>query len=241
MINDQPSEKRSTAALLSVHSIFRTIQGEGPFTGTPCAFIRLAGCNLQCLKCDTDYTSTRTWYDVEAILKHVRDLNVPPSARNNRKFVVVTGGEPFRQSLTNLLLALVREGYYVQIETNGTLPPSPQVPFNQNTSQRLGTYIVVSPKAGKVHSEIWYHACCAKYVMACDSVCDDGLPGNVLLQGDVKQVARPPPGWRHPVYLQPQDDQSEAINLLNLKACLNSCLTHGYTLQLQTHKIVGLP
>ena len=59
MINKQPIEKRepSYEGTLQVHSIFKTIQGEGPFCGTPCVFVRLAGCNLQCPACDTDQ-----WY-----------------------------------------------------------------------------------------------------------------------------------------------------------------------------------
>ena len=53
--NGQPIEKvqRTFDGTLEVHSIFKTIQGEGPFCGTPAVFIRLAGCNLQCPWCDT--------------------------------------------------------------------------------------------------------------------------------------------------------------------------------------------
>lgn len=241
MINTQPAEKRSATALLSLHSIFKTIQGEGPFTGTPAAFIRLAGCNLQCLKCDTDYTTGRVDVDALHILEQVRKLDIPSSGLHRMKLAVITGGEPFRQQLSFLIMSLVRSGYYVQIETNGTLPPPPLVPFNTNPSQSLGAYIVVSPKAGKVHPDIWYHACCAKYVMNYHSILDDDLPGNVLGQGDVEEVARPPFGWKRPIYLQPEDSQDLTVNLQNQRACVASCLAHGYILQLQTHKIIGLP
>ena len=57
-INSQAIEKSAhyTTRSYDVHSIFPTIQGEGPFVGQPAIFIRLAGCNLQCPACDTDYT-----------------------------------------------------------------------------------------------------------------------------------------------------------------------------------------
>src|SRR3954467_9071958 len=48
---------RSDGNSLSIHSIFYTLQGEGPYSGCPAVFMRLAGCNLQCPGCDTDYTS----------------------------------------------------------------------------------------------------------------------------------------------------------------------------------------
>ena len=74
-INIQPIEKRelSVDGSVQVHSIFYTLQGEGPFSGQPAVFVRLAGCNLQCPACDTDYTSRRTPMPVAAILDAVRD------------------------------------------------------------------------------------------------------------------------------------------------------------------------
>ena len=60
-MNQQAPEKQQLRGdgLLAVHSIFYTIQGEGPFAGETAVFVRLAGCNLQCPLCDTDYTSDR--------------------------------------------------------------------------------------------------------------------------------------------------------------------------------------
>ena len=57
--NTQPAEKqvKSSGLILAINSIFYTIQGEGPFAGSPAVFVRLAGCNLQCPMCDTEYTS----------------------------------------------------------------------------------------------------------------------------------------------------------------------------------------
>ena len=98
-INIQPIEKlaRSDGLRLDVHSIFATIQGEGPFTGHPCVFVRLAGCNLQCPGCDTDYTEDRRMMQIYEIAESVASvLKASGSTRAKVPLVVITGGEPFR-------------------------------------------------------------------------------------------------------------------------------------------------
>lgn len=236
-LNTQPIEKRAhrTDGALDVHSIFYTIQGEGPFCGTPAVFVRLAGCNLQCPACDTEYTATRALMGPSAVLELVREQMPKPG------LVVITGGEPFRQNLERFLQVLTFAGYYVQIETNGTLPPSS---FNYNVldvSSRDGAYIVCSPKAGKVHPDIWDAACCAKYVLEAGNMREeDGLPINALMHTANPYVARPPEWWTRPIYLQPMDAKNTAENERNIMATRDSCLKHGYILQLQIHKIVGV-
>ena len=109
LLNIQPIEKLAhpVDGKLDVHSIFFTIQGEGPFTGHPAIFIRLAGCNLQCPKCDTDYTSKRSRMLYQDILGEVRRLT--PKTHKNRTLIVITGGEPLRQDL-HMLLDLIDYG-----------------------------------------------------------------------------------------------------------------------------------
>lgn len=235
-MNQQPIEKHvklSGDGILDVHSVFRTIQGEGPFCGTPSVFIRLAGCNLQCPSCDTDYTSNRWQSGPVALVDMVRELQTGG-------LVVITGGEPFRQYLTPLLAALVGSGYYVQIETNGTIQPC-GFPFNDKPDLRTGAYIVCSPKAGKVHPRISTLACAYKYVLSHDSVNpDDGLPLRALNHPAHPYVARPHEEYRRAVYLQPMDAHDEVENKKNLTAAIDSCMKHGYILQLQVHKIIEM-
>lgn len=233
-MNQQKIEKRVTAGTpLQVHSIFHTIQGEGPFCGTPAVFIRLAGCNLQCPACDTDYTSRRANCQVSLVLEDVGKL-----AKSG--LVVITGGEPFRQDITALIEALLDAGYYVQVESNGTLPPPTGIAFSYETQLREGAYLVISPKAGKVNQFAAMQSCCFKYVMnAQDIDHTDGLPTRALGH-PCTRLARPPEGFNRPIYLQPQDDKIGMQNALNLEACVNSCMTHGYILQLQVHKIIGM-
>lgn len=240
-LNDQAIEKRVDRAdgALDVHSIFYTIQGEGPFCGTPAIFVRLAGCNLQCPACDTEYTIGRKLMGPGAVVAEVNELWRAEKWRPGG-LVVITGGEPFRQNLTRLLEGLRYAGYYVQIETNGTLPPSS---YNYNVdavSDRAGVYIVCSPKSGKVHHEIWQQACCVKYVMEAQNMLEDGLPATALMHSANPCVARPPDWWDRPIYLQPMDAKNTAENARNVMAVRDSCMKHGYIMQLQIHKIIGV-
>lgn len=236
--NIQPIEKaelRDDHSIV-VHSLFYTIQGEGPLSGHPAIFVRLAGCNLQCPGCDTDYTSKRLRMQPEAIVREVSLLHPGP------RLVVITGGEPFRQSIGLLTQLLADSGYSVQIETNGTLPPPPGL--------AVGTWVVVSPKTGRVHPATAEIANAYKYVLSARSVAaDDGLPVQALDHTALPRVARPPavllddaggPFPRGAVYVQPMDEQDDELNAANMRAVVDTCLRHGYTMQLQLHKLIGL-
>lgn len=252
-MNIQPIEKREPAydGTLAVHSIFQTIQGEGPFCGTPCVFVRLAGCNLQCPACDTDYTSNRDVLTVSDILARVTDQwhmeSMVPATRdedlpNERPIkrpglVVITGGEPFRQHIGDLIDVLVRYGYYVQIESNGTMNP-PVGPWSHDYSARRGAYLVISPKTGKLNPIALETACALKYVVRAGCVAEDGLPTSALDMPN--KPARPPHGWNLPVYVQPLDSKDEAENTAHTNEAVASCLRHGYTLQIQVHKVIGV-
>lgn len=240
--NSQPIQKKSKPHrpdVLQVHSIFFTIQGEGPFAGVPAVFVRLAGCNLQCPMCDTEYTDGIRELSPADILKEIMFIPL----RDNG-LVVITGGEPFRQNLSDLFRAIVDAGFYAQVETNGTLPPPEwELGYSLNPSARQGVYIVCSPKTGKVHKDVRYRACCFKYVVSAEAMDpEDGLPTSVL--GLPNPAAKPDVGrdgrFTKPVYIQPADHQNERINHRNMVAAAGAAMTHGYTLQLQIHKYLGL-
>jgi organic radical activating enzyme len=230
VINIQPVEKQDLLApTLSLHSIFYTIQGEGPFTGHPAIFVRLAGCNLQCPGCDTDYTSTREAITAGQLLSKILLL----SQQTECKFVVLTGGEPFRQNIAPIVRMMVSSGLKVQIETNGTLHQE-DLPWDSIT-------IVCSPKAGKVNAKLAPHIDAYKYVLAWDSLdVSDGLPILALDHTASPRVARPHFGYKGLVYLQPMDSQDKLTNEMNMDACVESCMEHGYILQLQIHKLIGV-
>lgn len=233
-MNTQPIEKSvfHERGLVRLHSIFPTIQGEGPFAGRPAVFVRLAGCNLQCPACDTEYTEgakdVMPEYIYDEVLKHGKI----------GRLVVITGGEPFRQNLTPLIKLLISRSIKVQIETNGTLAPSEG--FDTLYPTKMVT-VVCSPKAGKVNEKLQPFIGAYKYVLNADSVHkDDGLPLRALGHPANPHVARPHLGFTGTVYLQPVDVKDPVENQRHLDACLRSCLKYGYTLCLQLHKILGL-
>ena len=236
-MNTQPREKNIPDAegFLDVHSIFRTIQGEGPFSGVPAVFVRLAGCNLQCPGCDTDYTSERYRWAPMNVVDEVRNMQLGG-------LVVITGGEPFRQNCVPLVLQLVGYGYRVQFETNGTLPiPSELARLNNYNVIDPVVSVVVSPKTPIMHKSARnFPGVAFKYVLSADSVDkEDGLPKRVLGMRNLKRVDRPA-SYNKKVYIQPEDTGDAVRNKENLEACVNSCLKFGYTLQLQIHKIAEL-
>jgi organic radical activating enzyme len=238
-INTQAPEKRRQAddgSSLEVHSLFYTIQGEGPYCGYPSVFVRLAGCNLQCPSCDTEYTEGR---------EHLHIHILGPSAcrlfpkEMNHKLVVITGGEPFRQNIGPFVKGLIANGTHVQIETNGTLAPSEEFLEVINKHPDDVT-IVCSPKAGKVNPSLWPHIDAYKYVLDYNSMDLDGLPIRALNHTCAPRVARPHEGFNGPIYLQPMDPKHDADYMRNVRAVKRSCMQHGYILQLQIHKIIGV-
>lgn len=240
-INIQPIEKfvdPDNGATLRVHSIFGpTIQGEGPLAGHPAVFVRLAGCNLQCPQCDTEYTGSelsRFPVMTQEIMARVRRIHPGPT------LVVISGGEPFRQNISSLCHALLDEDYQVQVETNGTLPPSFGFPAGNYT--QTGAWVVVSPKAGKVHPATAAIAVAWKYVLNADSYDpEDGLPIRALGHTASPRVARPPEDFPiGAIYLQPADVYDKQKNEINRRAVVRACLKFGYTLGLQMHKILDL-
>ena len=104
-----------TSALINVNEIFYSIQGESTRTGKPTIFIRLTGCPLRCVYCDTDYAfKGKNMLTVEDIINSI--------SRYPSYFVTVTGGEPLAQkSCYALLDTLVAKHYQVSLETSGSI------------------------------------------------------------------------------------------------------------------------
>jgi organic radical activating enzyme len=102
--------------VLQLAEIFYSVQGEGTWTGTPAVFVRLAGCNLSCSFCDTDY-SVKFLATPRDVVARVRE------AGGACPMVILTGGEPLAQRETAALIAALRaDGRRVHIESNGTVP-----------------------------------------------------------------------------------------------------------------------
>ena len=134
----------------AVKECFLTLQGEGVQAGARAVFLRFAGCNLwsgrevdrasaQCNFCDTDFVGTDgegggKYQTADQLAEQVATLW---GSDDERRLVVITGGEPMLQLDSALIDALHARGFRIAVETNGTLP----------AAQGLD-WICVSPKAG---------------------------------------------------------------------------------------------
>jgi 7-carboxy-7-deazaguanine synthase len=103
---------------VQIIEIYRSIQGESSFAGLPCTFVRLAGCNLRCSWCDSEYSFTggvrMTAEEVEAEVRRLAPAGL----------VEITGGEPMLQEreLVPLMENLLARGYTLLLETSGERP-----------------------------------------------------------------------------------------------------------------------
>ena len=238
-MNNQPAEalSRRSPNELEFHSMFFTIQGEGPFSGQRSIFVRLAGCNLKCPGCDTEYTKGRQVLRVVDILSMVKTMNERHSP--NPLLVIVTGGEPTRQPIGLFVEALREFGHPVQIESNGVLAPDESLLYAIRNDPHV--YYVVSPKTSRISTEAFNLASCFKYVVDHRHVDPkDGLPSMALEHPASTGVAKPRPGA--PVYLTPYENPegSKDHDFRNLRAAADSAMKHGYILGVQLHKLVGL-
>lgn len=104
---------------MQIIEIYKSLQGESSYTGLPCVFVRLAGCNLRCTWCDSEYTfKGGSRMDKEEIEGEVHRLS-PDGG-----LVEITGGEPMLQEreVVPLMERLLIAGYAVLLETSGERP-----------------------------------------------------------------------------------------------------------------------
>jgi 7-carboxy-7-deazaguanine synthase (Cx14CxxC type) len=144
--------KKSTESwFYSLRESFLSIQGEGVNAGRVAVFLRFSGCNLWtgleedrekavCRFCDTQFVGHTgagggVFESPRALVNHVKTLW--PSDSGQLPFVVCTGGEPLLQVDEALIAAFKAEGFFIALETNGTLPGP--AGFD---------WVCVSPKAG---------------------------------------------------------------------------------------------
>jgi organic radical activating enzyme len=247
----------STGEVFRIQEIYFTIQGEGPFAGIPAVFIRLAGCNLRCHFCDTDFESNydKDPWDLNLIRTWITTLNMREGGGRKTNLVVLTGGEPMRQRIAPLIDLICGElGLHAQIETSGTLWfPADSIPehgiqTDLGLPQPKRYSFVVSPKTGEVNPAFNEVTLAWKYVVEEGGVAmnggeGDGLPSlSTQIPGRKCILARPPKRTlAQSIFIQPMDVPDRVQYLRNLDVAIGICLSYGYRLSLQQHKVINLP
>jgi 7-carboxy-7-deazaguanine synthase len=131
------------AERLRVCEIFHSIQGEADAAGWPTVFVRLTGCPLRCVWCDTEYSfHGGQWQDIDAIVEQV--------AAHGARHVCVTGGEPLAQKRCLILLErLCAAGHEVSLETSGALDVSAVDPRVRKVMD------LKAPGSGEASRNLW--------------------------------------------------------------------------------------
>jgi 7-carboxy-7-deazaguanine synthase len=219
--------------MIKVNDLYPAIQGEGVMTGTPMVIVRLQGCAVGCVWCDTKETwfarpQNRVGTIDEALGTNPRWTEVEPRAlaKAARKAApaigcaLVTGGEPAEQDLTALVLAFHVESFRVAIETSGTALGHMGAGFD---------WVCVSPKFGMAGG---------KEVDPRTLAAADEIKMVVGSESDLRAfdeiLDKVPLKPRCVVSLQPVSQQSKATEL-----CLKTCLERGWRLSVQLHKYLG--
>lgn len=202
---------------LKVTEVFYSLQGEGARAGEPSVFVRLAGCNLTCGFCDTEFESGKE-FNAEGLLlqiyaavtRVVGDTILPA----NKKWIVWTGGEPTEQLTSEHVEWFGLQGWKQAIETNGTNPAPKNI-----------DWVVCSPKVA-------------------DHVWQKNFPEGVDELRVVRHAGQPsvpvPTVLVKRKFISPLFDGNRP-NQENVRHCTRLCLENPeWSLSLQLHKLIQI-
>ena len=211
--------------MYSIKEIYKTIQGEGAYSGRPAVFCRFTGCNLWtgrekdrpnavCQFCDTDFVGTDGLnggkYGATELALRIGQVWQEACDYTGYRFVVFTGGEPLLQLDEVLIREVKAKGFCIAVETNGT-----------SDAPKGIDWVCVSPKSGatlKLKKGNELKLVFPQHDLPPESVAD--------LEFD-----------RY--FLQPMDGPNVKENT---KLATEYCLAHPqWELSLQMHKLLGIP
>lgn len=130
---------------LKIHEIFYSLQGESTRVGLPTVFVRLTGCPMRCVYCDTAYAFSGGYnIEIDDILSQV--------AKYDTQYVTVTGGEPLAQKNCLVLLkSLCDADYNVSLETGGAIDIAP-------VDHRVSVILdIKTPDSGESNNNLWHN------------------------------------------------------------------------------------
>lgn len=202
---------------MRVNEIFYSLQGEGHFTGTPAIFVRLSGCNQRCPFCDTRHEGYTEMNEEEIVAEALRLYpHTAPSAFSAQdgvkaRHIVITGGEPTLQLNAVLTRLLHDNGFFIQIESNGSVMMKEGVEVD---------WVTCSPKEMPV------------IIQRVDEL------KVLFMRQDMAQYNSIAAQERR---LQPLDSGNAVENADNLRDTINYILDNPqWKLSLQTHKILNV-
>ncbi|RZI84970.1 MAG: 7-carboxy-7-deazaguanine synthase [Rubrivivax sp.] len=216
----------------SIKEMFYTLQGEGTHAGRPAVFCRFAGCNLWtgreadratavCQFCDTEFVGTDglgggKFANAAQLAERIASFwPTGPEAADDRRFVVLTGGEPLLQVDAELIDALHAQGFMIAVETNGTIAAPPGL-----------DWICVSPKAGSTLVQKSGHE--LKVV----------VPQRGFSQADLKAMEALEFEQRR---VQAMDSADAHARRVAMEWAVQWCLDNPrWMLSVQTHKTLGI-
>ena len=191
---------------MRVNETFLSLQGEGHFTGTPAFFLRFAGCNLKCPFCDTNHQSYKEMSEEEI---------VEEASSHKPRHIVITGGEPALQLTQSLVDKLHEAGFFIQVETNGTLPLPEGI-----------DWVTCSPKSSPIREDLKVDELKVLFM-------GNGTDPEASLLGGRLEGGL--------LFLQPLDTGDEEQNRIILRDTIAYILEHPkWSLSLQTHKLLGI-
>jgi len=140
---DKSPVPESREGMLKITEIFHSLQGEASQAGLPTVFVRLTGCPLRCVYCDSEYAFYGgQWMHFDDILVEIRTYETP--------YVCVTGGEPLAQKrCSDLLSQLCDEGFEVSLETSGA------VDISQADRRVSRVMDLKTPGSGEEEKNLW--------------------------------------------------------------------------------------
>lgn len=214
----------------NISELFRSVQGEGHFTGTPAAFVRLYGCSVGCSYCDTKYS----WRGVPVACSFASVVTADPGATicaqategqivewaQGSGHVVLTGGEPLEQDIGPLVASL--GGVSVQIETSGTVAVGEWV-------RAPNVWLTVSPKIGQPGGRVVLPSVIAE---ADEVKMPVGRKRDIT---DLERIIAMGGCGSAEIWLQPLAGSPKALELV-----IDAAAANGWRVSLQTHSLAGL-
>lgn len=227
-----------------VKSVWKTLQGEGLFAGRPAVFVRMVGCNLW-----SGYVETRTrdaertgascplWCDTEFTKEGSKTYTANELAEEMStiggaiKFCVITGGEPLLQLDAELVEAVHKQGFFIAIETNGSVRLHDSCWDESKNTLNAPDWIVCSPKLPEEQLTL-------EFFDELKLVLPDYMPANYASFAQKQRPNHVRNKQLPLLWLQPEDGSKlqEATQM-----AINLALEHpAWRVSVQTHKILNV-